>query len=450
MSEPGGARRRRRPVLLLATLLALLGVAQLVAVRTTDGPAPTQPLVGAVRGSAVRPDPAVQRQQAVQALLTARADAVLHHDRAAFLATVWPGAPDFVRRQGELFDHLAPVPLSAWDYALDPASSRPDDLKLDQRYGAGRWWSPDVVLHYVLTDFDGEPTAAPQALTFVHDGDRWLLASDDDFASQGSASARALWDFGPVVIHRGAHTLALGHPGSETLLTQLTGVLDASVPRVTSVWGTDWPQRVVVLVPNDQTELSSIVGGSIDLSRIAAVATAELTEEDKGYHPVGDRIGVNPPNFAKLGTLGRQVVLTHETTHVASRASTGPDTPTWLVEGLADYVGYLGVPVPVTTAARDLRDEVRAGRAPTGLPEDAAFDGGDADLSSAYEGSWLAVRLLVQTYGQDAALRFYRAVGASRGRGEAAALDAAFADVLHTSTAAFTAAWRSYLGKTLA
>ena len=80
---------------------------------------------------------------------------------------------------------------------------------------------------------------------------------------------------------------------------------------------------------------------------------------------------------------------------------------------------------------------------------DSAFDGGSADITQAYEASWQAFELLVQQYGLDGALRFYRAVGASRGAGAQTAVEDAFASELGTTTAAFTAAWREHLVSSL-
>lgn len=441
----------------VAAVLAVQLVVQLAGVTVLSGrtgaapgtagsPAPVRGAPGTAGTGTATPGPL--RADAVRALLDARAAAVRTDDRAAFIATLWPGAPEFLRRQGEMFDAVQAVPLASWSYELDPTVQQPPNAALDAKYGAGNWWAPGVVLRYAIARVDTEPTSAPQRVTFVRQGDRWLLAADDDFDALGHKSVRALWDFGPVVRQAGAHCLALGHPGSEGLLAQLCATVDAAVPRVSAVWGTAWSQQVLVLVPDNSTELDRILGGTTDLTNIAAVATAELTDTTVGYHPVGDRVAVNPPNFAKLGPLGRQVVLTHETTHVATRAATGPAVPTWLVEGIADYVGYLGVPVPLATAAHDLQTSVRAGKLPSALPADAEFGGGNPDLAAVYESAWLAFRLLVDTYGRDAALRFYRAVGASRGVGAQAAVDTAFSAVLGTTTTAFTAAWRAYLAKT--
>ena len=432
----------------LQLLASLVGVTALREGSTSSPPA-AAPAPPAAVLAAPAPDPRVLRERAVRRLLEQRADAVLRRDREAFLATVLPTATEFRDRQAAMFDALAEVPLASWDYELDAGRQSAVNDALDARYGDDGWWSPDVLLRYALDGFDPEPTYAPQRLTFARSGEEWLLAGDADFEAADELSTRGLWDFGPVVVHRSQHALVLGHPGSRQLLPQIALVVDAAVPDVDAVWQADWTRAVVVLVPQDDTELDRMLNGSTDLSRIAAVATAELPDLGDGFHPVGDRIIVNPPNFAKLGRLGRQVVLTHEVTHVATRRATGPDTPTWLVEGLADYVGYLDAAVTTETAARELGAAVRAGQVPAALPADTDFDGGNADIAQAYEASWLAYRLLVETYGADAALRFYRAVGSSRGAGPAAAVEAAFAQELGTTTAAFTQAWQAYLVSTL-
>jgi hypothetical protein len=431
-------------------LLVSLGAVVLMS-PPTEAPARPEADGGAVVGGAVRaapaapePDPRVLREQAVRTLLDTRAAAVRNRDREGFLAGV-AGPPEFVERQAALFDNLENVPLAVWEYELDGRTDRAPNADLDARYGPDQWWAPDVVLKYAIAEFDPEPTYAPQRLTFVRVGEAWRVASDDDFEAAGLATTRALWDSGPVVTHRGVRSLALGHPGSEPLMKQIADVVDDAVPRVSSVWGTEWTQTVVILVPRDQEELDRLLGGTTDLTRIAAVATAELTDLQDGYHPVGNRVLVNPPNFAKLGRLGRQVVLTHETAHVATRKATGPDAPAWMVEGLADYIGYLDVPVPLTTAARETYAAVQEGRIPQELPADSAFDGANPDLPLAYETSWLAFRLLVDTYGLEAALRCYRSVGVSRGVGSAVALERAFAEELGTTVPAFTAAWREHL-----
>lgn len=379
----------------------------------------------------------VDRAAAVRALLQARATAVLAHDRAGFLATVDPQGGAFRTRQAAYVAALADVPLARWSYELDPAHEQRGDADLDRRRGT--WWAPDVTLRYALAGFDRRPTTQQQGLTFVERQGRWYVGADDDFP--GRPTGRDLWDGGRVTASRGTACLVLAHPRQARLVRRVLADCDAAVPRVTAVWGRDWAQRVVVLVPDTVVELGRLVPGAGDLSQIAAVATAELLDPGSGYHPVGDRVLVNPVTFNRLSPLGRRVVTTHEVTHVATRAATGPQVPTWLVEGIADYVGYLGTSVPDRLAAAELRRDVRAGRVPTRLPGERAFASDAPDLAQAYEMAWLACRVVVDRFGRPGLLRLYRAVGADPADG---ALGRALA-ALGTTEAELVALWRADL-----
>jgi len=354
-------RRGIRSLALAAVLQLMAGVTCAVVLQE---PAPTAPAVQA-RARALPPavDPAQAarraRTDAVERLLQARGEALLSRDRAAFLATVDPSATALLARQGEVFDALEQVPLGSWDYELLATTPVPDP-QLDRRYGAGQWWAPQVWLRYGLAEFDTRPTVVEHHLTFVRRDGRWLLGADDDFASVGRATPRALWDRGPVVAVTRPGILVLGHPGQAPLMRDVAGLAALAVPDVSAVWGEQWSEQVVVLVPADATELAGLLGSDGDLSRIAAVATAELTGTGD-YDPAGDRVLVNPTPFTTLSPLGRQVVLTHEVAHVATRAATGPSVPAWLAEGLADHIAYLDVDVPLALAARELKADVLAG-----------------------------------------------------------------------------------------
>jgi hypothetical protein len=385
------------------------------------------------------------RANAVEALLARRAAAIRSRDRAAFAATLDSGDAAFVARQLAMFDALAAVPLSSWRYDVDAEGAAGSDDQRLRHYGTEAW-APRTTLRYQLAGFDDAPTAADQWLTFVRRGESWLVANDTDLdGTYGRRTARDLWDFGRVVVERGAHSLVLGHPGHTTLLRDIARQADAAVPRVTAVWGNGWSRRVVVVVPDTEHELAAILGDGTDLSRIAAVSVAELPG-DTGNHPVGNRVIVNPPNFRKLGSNGRRVVVTHEVTHVATRDSSGEGVPTWLVEGFADYVGYLGTGLSARAICQELAADVRAGRLPAALPAETDFGGGNSRLAQAYEEGWLAVRLVAERVGPAGLVELYRVAGAAGGtHPEVTALRA----VLHTTPEAFTAAWRSYVKQTL-
>jgi hypothetical protein len=386
---------------------------------------------------------AERRAADVADLLDRRAAAIRGRDRAAFAATLDPAQKGFVKRQLAMFDALAEVPLGSWRYVVEAEGDVPGESPYLDHYDVEAW-SPTVTLRYQLAGFDDAPTVSRQFFTFTHRGGRWLTASDDDFPDVDERqTARDVWDFGPVKAVRGARSLVLGHPGQAALLREVAALADAAVPKVSRVWRGKWSERAVVVVPETQAELAAILGDETDLSRIAAVAVAQLPG-DAGSHPVGNRVIVNPPNFRRLGGNGRRVVITHEITHVATRDASGPGVPTWLVEGFADYVGYLDTGLPPRAICQELAADVRAGRAPTELPGDREFDGGNANLAQAYEAAWLAVKLIVERVGTDGLIAFYDAAGDGEGD-----LRAAFRDALHTTPQNFTAAWRTYVAEQL-
>lgn len=388
------------------------------------------------------------RATAIHALLARRSDAVLHHDAAEWMSTVDPSQPRFRARQQAAFANLRDVPIASWSYSFDPGTARPSTRE-SRRYHAPVWAPATFSLHYRLRGFDPLPTNLPQAPTFVHRAGGWVLASLNDFARTGVRSSVDLWDFGPVTVVRTPSVLVLGHPGELAVMHTLASEVAADMPRVTAVWGQDWTRRVVVLAPKTQRELGLVVGDYGSLDNIAAVATAEVNQSAGEPDPVGDRIGINPHNWPKLSSLGRQIVLTHELTHIATRAVTSTSTPTWLAEGFADYIGYLGSGVPTTFVASELRADVLRGHAPASLPRDGQFAGSSKTLSQAYESGWLACQMIVHRWGQATLVRFYRAVGAAHLSAHRALAKAA-ERVLHLSASEFVAQWRDYVRTELA
>lgn len=443
---------------LVAGALALQLVAGMAAAALVEEPVgPSAPSAAArarVAPPANAPHPQslaarAARETEVRQLLADRAGALIRRDKSSFLSVIDPAATELRERQAAVFDALEEVPLRTWRYQLDITTERPTDAAMDRKYGQDRWWAPDVTLEYSLDGYDDRPTGALHHLTFVRRDGRWLLGADDDFEPIGLGTPRALWDRGPVVAERIDGVLVLGRPEARRLLRNVANLTAAAVPRVDAVWGKSWRRGAVVIVPTSGEEMSDLLGSDTDLSQIAAVATAELQGGSAEFDPSGDRILVNADTFAKLGQLGRRVVLTHELTHVATRDSTGPAVPGWLAEGFADYVGYRDVELPLALSARELRNDVREGRLPAALPADRDFSGDNAALAQAYEQSWLAVRMIAATYGQDALLELYRSIGARRGVEAGVALEEGLQSVLGISTAQLTRDWRASLQREL-
>ncbi|MFJ2770144.1 hypothetical protein [Streptomyces sp. NPDC087300] len=358
----------------------------------------------------------------VRALLAQRAHAVLTGDAQAYERTgrTAAGGPD-------LFENVRAVPLASWSYRL---------TRLDQE---GTRATAGVQLRYRIKGYDSAPLTAARTLSLERDDGRWYVTAE----RPAKKSGEQLWDQGRVTAERGSRSLVLGVGRSAAELRAQREIAERAVPAVRDAWPGRWPERVVVLVPKSLDGMAGLLGAPASGYRgIAAVTTGEAG--GSGNSPA-DRVIVNPEAYGVLGDFGKQVVLTHETTHVATRAQTSAATPLWLSEGFADWVGYRETGRTAVQAAPELRRAVLDGRVPGALPDDDAFGfGGDADaLAQSYEGAWLACRMIAERWGERKLTDFYRAVGDHEQR--AGAVEDAMRDVLDTTPEDFTARWRTYL-----
>ncbi|BBC37167.1 hypothetical protein SGFS_084610 [Streptomyces graminofaciens] len=366
----------------------------------------------------------------VQRVLDRRAEAVLDRDATAFRSTEAPTGSV----QGQLatgtaeFENLRALPLTSWSYHLNTFRRAGDRV------------TAEAALRYRIRGYDKAPVTAVRTLTLTRaDGGGWRVASDEP----SKKGTEQLWEQGEIRAVRGEHSLVLGVGQAERSLRGYAELADRAVPAVTRAWGEDWSRRVVVLVPKSLDGMAGLLGAPASGYRgIAAVTTGETGGSAKAP---ADRIIVNPDAYPVLGAFGRQVVLTHETAHVATRAHTGAATPLWLSEGYADWVGYRSSGRTAAEVAPELRRAVAEGRLPDALPDDADFGfAGDATgLARAYEGGWLACRMIADRWGEVRLNEFYRAVG-EHGR-RAGAVEGALKEVLGTTLDEFTARWREYV-----
>ncbi|MFF2232154.1 hypothetical protein [Streptomyces anulatus] len=371
---------------------------------------------------------------ALDATLERRAAAVLAHDPAGYLDGLAPDAAKLRAAQRTELDRLADVPLKSWTY----------DVK-DITEQDGQWATADVELRYRIAGYDTAPVATRRVLELMRDGERWYITED----RPAKGSSGQLWQQGDVEVVEGEHSIVLGVGRSKNELRQVADTVDLAVPAVSDAWPRPWNRRVVVLVPDSVEDMAGLLGSPEASYRgIAAVTTGEVG--GTGKRPaIADRVIVNPQAYATLGSFGQRIVLTHETTHVATRTSTSTATPVWLSEGFADWTAYRGEDRAADTIAPELAEAVRTGMTPAELPADPdfGFDGDPAKLAGAYEGGWLACELIAERWGKEKLIAFYEAVGAHDGRD--GAVEQAMDAVLDTTPEQFTADWRDYLATRL-
>jgi hypothetical protein len=440
-------RARIRTWLGAAVAVAVLGGLTLVSF-PGDAPAPSpgggpgQPM------GAVSPAPPVDdatRADAVTALLHHRAQAVLTHDEQSFLATIDPKADEaFVAAQHRLFTNLAAVPLDAWSYRLHAD----DTLDVSSiKDSADELWAPAVDLRYALRGADLIPTDRPMGYLFARHGDSWYLRSDSALDSLGRRTWRGPWDFAPCLVSTTEYGIVLSHPGSEPMVDRLVRELDSSVQAVSAVWPTSWSRRVALMLPDSPGEMRALVGPDFPVESVVAVAVADRVD-NKTRTVAGQRVVLSPSGVRALSVASLRIVLRHEITHLAARADTVDGSPTWLLEGFADYVGYRDSGVTLAEGAPDLAKRVRQDGPPGALPEDRAFRSSGADLDLAYQQSWSLARYIADRWGEQVLINVYRTL-AGAGPVSATETDAMLRDVLGVDRAALVAGWQSYLREAL-
>ena len=364
-------------------------------------------------------------------LFKARAAALLARDRPAYLKLT-VAKSKAAGAAATFFANIRAVPLSA--YGEEP------DVKTIRAVPGGRGHRLEVVRTYRLRGFDAGDVRQRRLVTVEPRGTSWRITND----VRAKGERRELWEAGPVVVERGAASLVLAHPADKWRLPAYARHADAAVAAVTDVWGTDWSRKAVVVVPASAKELGGVLGSTLDYSKIAALATAELLDDGGRRTSMADRVVINPATFGQLTSQGQRIVMTHEVTHVATRVATGRTAPMWVVEGFADYVAYRNEGLSARVIARDLVPMVQRGAVPATLPKDRDFEPDAPALAAAYEQAWLACRHIAERTSEADLIAFYRAVGAARGDARAV-VDEQFTAVLGTTTASFTRSWRRYV-----
>jgi hypothetical protein len=387
------------------------------------------------------PDPSTAREDALSALLSARAAAVRGHDRAAFAATLDDPGSGFGLRQLAQYDALAKLPLGTFAYGTpEPAP----ELGADRVAQLGpQAWVSRVIGRYSLAGYDTASREFESYFTVVRRETGWRLVDDTDGGTQVQA-----WDLPAFTVVRSPTTLVMGS-GPASRLRPYLALGNLAVKRVDAVWTAAWNSRLVLVVPRTASQMADQVGQDKDsVSQVAAVTDGPF---DASGRAGADRVVVNPGAFATLESRGQQVVVTHEATHVAIRATTDRPVPLWLSEGMADYVGYRDVGATRRQVAAALLTKVRAGTGPKALPTAGDFDPSRTTIAPSYNAAWLAVNRIVDRYGRTALVRYYLAVATAPSTSSStapepdAAAAAAFRSVLGTSESAFTREWLAYL-----
>ncbi|MFL6181703.1 MAG: hypothetical protein ACJ73J_05290 [Actinomycetes bacterium] len=248
-----------------------------------------------------------------------------------------------------------------------------------------------------------------------------------------------LWDHEPVQSVRNGRVLVIG-PSGDPRIDALGATAESARADVAAFWDAKWPETAVVVLPSSSRLLNPLLGVNSGSDQVA------VTRWESGQDGPIVRVLVNPTYYDRMPPLAREIVLRHEITHVAQDALPQGGTPSWLSEGLAEYVGYRGSGVPFSYIGTRLFEQVRAGEVPEQLPADSDFDFArtQEERRMAYESGWSFCQMIADRYGEQKLVPFYVAVAKGDGLEQDRLNDAAEKTV-GASFDELVDQWRSWL-----
>ena len=377
---------------------------------TSQAPAPIAPATGRTAAAEAAPSLttadvtpeqwAEARQQATSALLGLRLAAAERGDEAAWLAPLGGSSAVGLRRtQAAVLHRMSAIGVE--DLRL--TGVRETTAPVAAARGTSVEWDVRVGLTYRIRGFDTEPRAFDLHLTLKADpGDPSRLT-----VTASSPSGRPQpWDLDGLRVRRSPTALVLV-VGDASRVDEVLRRARTAADRVAEVWGSARP--AVWVAPASDADAGRLLGRSPTADGLGGVAAATDGPLTPGERAGADRIVLVPRAWTSLRGDGRDVVMTHELTHVTVRGSTTRSVPVWLSEGFAELVAYTHVNLPEAAVVAPALERVRATGLPSSLPADADFDPGTQTLPAAYGLSLLALRTLADTYGTRAVVELYRA-----------------------------------------
>jgi hypothetical protein len=352
----------------------------------------------------------------VRALLETRARAVLAGDPTAVRSTEVAGAVSPVR------DRATSLPFTAWSYDDVEAGPPAEGLvRVEAR---------------LVYRFPGDPAdvAVPVVLALRLGDAGWRVASE-----RVAGDRPEPWELDdPVAVSRPG-ALVIGIGAASASAARIADAASDAVGDVSSAVGNAWGEPlsargvVVVLVPSSDLLARGLGRGIDDLEGVGAVTAAAGATVRGQEQPV--RIWVSADVAGRLDDRGLRVLMRHESVHVAAGSVLAPGAPAWLVEGVAEEIGY-GEDVPLRIAAGPFLGRVAADGAPASLP--TADDLVGSDLAVGYGGAHVAADLVADRHGLPALLRLYALV-----RDGSTTVDAALRVDTGRGLQGFTEAWRA-------
>ena len=356
-----------------------------------------------------------------QRILDQRVRAVRTRDLALFLSRVDRRDPDLVARQTRYFRNLVQLPLQRFDYRVgrsswpvDPPRSWGRDVRV-----------PAVTLSVQLRGFDSVPVRRTVGFAFAFgDGPARIVSDRTPDGRALFRGAPAPWDLTAITVRTAPGVLGVFDAQTRDSAPTVVGAVRSGIASVSRALPFTWSRRVVIYSVRDSSVLDTftdVPGGTLD--HLGAI-TFPTYAVDGGTQVASSRMLLMPASVAAgQPFLGR--ITRHELTHVAL-GTRDDDTPAWVSEGIAEYLGARDLPqaqriIPTSALSR-------ARSAVTGMPADQDFNGPDQEWH--YALAWMAFDQVAATAGEGAVWRLVDAMHTARAGGSRSRQDVVLRQVL--------------------
>jgi hypothetical protein len=376
----------------------------------------------------------------IVALLADYARAFKDHDAALLNATV---GEELIEGERAALEAARDVTFASFEitpftqYSGDLASKRIKD----------RYRGKQVATYHVVEESrigaETDTYEEDGAFTFLREEGRggydgWRLVSKSDLDVLGFFSPYHLWDEDKVSIVKSERFILLTHPSTVDVLRPVLDVAEEAYDRMAAFWPQEQDDRYVIIAPSTTAELGRILHETVDLGKFVAFVAAGA-DRSTGWEPTGPRMFVHLSHLTNYGRAGQLEIIAHELIHAVTREVSGPQIPTWVEEGLANFGGGEG--------GRPSRASI--GPTPDTFPSNDRFVTGPVQgIQAVYDQAQVAIETLDSVKGRREVAEFYIELGSRRvvpGTHEYHVRDA-IARSTGWSMEAWVDAWRKRLG----
>jgi hypothetical protein len=345
-----------------------------------------------------QPSAADAAYTALSRLLSQQAMAVESGDSDAYVATFDPALRDEQRRVAE---RLKQVPFVSYTLRLAPDAhmNNPESGTIED---------VPVEISYTLRGIKSDNSFLNHAhFSFARDGTTWRVTRSnfDD--------TPPFWRLGDFVLRETPHFLIFARPETQSDLPELEHETERAYTTLQQR-GLTLEPRYVAYFTNTADEFTRLTGR--DSSNYLGLALsryefngAAITATSRAFYINGAAFRANAN---RISPTERQTTITHELVHLALAVSTRPFTPPWLAEGIAVFYSE-------DNGAAQRQQLANSGQLDDMSLIDLTKAGtlGEADYSeqrigAEYMFSGATVEYLVQTFGEETVLDFYRSYAA--------------------------------------